>query len=87
MNTPKKLNNMLIEFGAIGKTREPSNPLTSVDLVVSSEEIPTIHPIELTLNGHCMENVEEITDTCLYLNISKEGAKRLADLLLEMSNE
>lgn len=87
MNTPKKLNNMLIEFGTIGKTREPSTPLTSVDLVVSSEEIPTIHPIELTLNGRCMDNIEEITDTCLYLNISKEGAKRLAALLLEMSNE
>jgi len=32
-------------------------------------------------------SIEEITDTCLYLNISKEGAKRLATLLIEMSNE
>lgn len=76
---------MLLEFGDIELTREADGTLTSVDLVISSKQLPTIHPIELTLHGHSLENME-ITDASLYMNISKEGAKKLAALLLEMSN-
>lgn len=78
---------MLLEFITIEKTGEPNTPLIGVNLVMSSERKPNFLPIELTLHGHDIEDIGEFIDTSVYLNVSKDGARQLADMLLEMSND